>query len=152
MRLYRIVKTKHLSTAWSGTGAQLYGGRWNPPGKPVVYLATSISLAILEIMVHLQSSLLLQSYTLLSIDIPDEKLEQLDLDSLSEDWKDPLPPDSTQSLGEAWLQSASSVGLRVPSVIVPSEFNVIVNPLHPDFAALLASVEKQPMAFDPRLI
>lgn len=152
MRLYRIVKTKHLSTAWSGTGAQLYGGRWNPPGKPVVYLATSISLAILEIMVHLQSSLLLQSYTLLSIDIPDEKLEQLDIDNLSEDWKDPLPPDSTQSLGEAWLQSASSVGLRVPSVIVPSEFNVIVNPLHPDFAPLLGSVEKQPMAFDPRLI
>ena len=152
MRLYRIVKTKHLSTAWSGTGAQLYGGRWNPPGKPVVYLATSISLAILEIMVHLQSSLLLQSYTLLSIDIPDEKLEHLNLDNLSEDWKDPSPPDSTQSLGEAWLQSASSVGLRVPSVIVPSEFNVIVNPLHPDFAPLLASVEKQPMAFDPRLI
>ncbi|MDN5681370.1 MAG: RES domain-containing protein [Ewingella sp.] len=152
MRLYRIVKTKHLSTAWSGTGAQLYGGRWNPPGKPVVYLATSISLAILEIMVHLQSSLLLQSYTLLSIDIPDEKLEQLNLVNLSEDWKDPSPPDSTQNLGEAWLQSASSVGLRVPSVIVPSEFNVIVNPLHPDFAPLLASVEKQPMAFDPRLI
>lgn len=152
MRLYRIVKTKHLSTAWSGTGAQLYGGRWNPPGKPVVYLATSISLAILEIMVHLQSSLLLQSYTLLSIEIPDEMLPQVERAQLQDDWKDPSPPDSTQSLGEAWLQAETSVGLRVPSVIVPTEFNVIVNPLHPEFAALLESVRAEPMMFDPRLI
>lgn len=152
MRLYRIVKTKHLSTAWSGTGAQLYGGRWNPPGKPVVYLATSISLAILEIMVHLQSSLLLQSYTLLSIAIPDDMLLAVDVSQLRDDWKDPSPPDSTQSLGEAWLQAESSVGLRVPSVIVPSEFNVIVNPLHPEFAALLESVQMEQMVFDPRLL
>jgi RES domain-containing protein len=103
-------------------------------------------------MVHLQSSLLLQSYTLLSIEIPDDQLEQLDLDTLSEDWKDASPPDSTQSLGEAWLQSASSIGLRVPSVIVPTEFNVIVNPLHPEFAPLLASVQVEPMVFDARLI
>lgn len=152
MRLYRIVKTKHLSTAWSGTGAQLYGGRWNPPGKPVVYLATSISLAILEIMVHLQSSLLLQSYTLLSIEVPDEMLPAVEVSQLDDDWKDPSPPDSTQSIGEAWLQSGRSVGLRVPSVIVPSEFNVIVDPLHAAFPALLESVQNEPMMFDPRLV
>lgn len=152
MRLYRIVKTKHLSTAWSGIGAQLYGGRWNPPGKAAVYLTTSISLAMLEMMVHLQSSLLLQSYTLLSIEITEDLLTQVAIDKLSDDWKDPSPPDSTQSLGEAWLQAGSSVGLRVPSVIVPSEFNVIVNPMHPTFPALLESVRAEPMVFDSRLI
>lgn len=151
MRLYRIVKTKHLATAWSGSGAQLFGGRWNPPGKPVVYLATSISLAILEIMVHLQNSLLLQAYTLLSIEIPDDKLPRLDLSQLPSDWKDPSPPDSTQSLGEQWLLAGESVGLRVPSVIVPSEFNAIMNPLHADFAALLETVQTEVMVFDPRL-
>ncbi len=145
------MKTKHLATAWSGSGAQLYGGRWNPPGKPVVYLATSISLAILEIMVHLQSSLLLQAYTLLSIDVPDEMLPSLDTSALNTDWKDPSPPDSTQNLGEAWLLAGESVGLRVPSVIVPSEFNAIMNPQHADFAALLETVKTEAMIFDPRL-
>lgn len=152
MKLFRIVKTKHLATAWSGSGAQLYGGRWNPPGKPVVYLATSISLAILEIMVHLQSSMLLQAYTLLSIEVPEEMLPALDASALSDDWKDPSPPDSTQSLGETWLQAGESVGLRVPSVIVPSEFNAIMNPQHADFAALLESVRNEPMIFDARLL
>jgi len=151
VKLYRIVKTKHLATAWSGTGAQLYGGRWNPPGKPVVYLATSISLAILEIMVHLQNSVLLQAYTLLSIEVPEEMLPVLDASTLSADWKDPSPPDSTQSLGEEWLLDGESVGLRVPSVIVPSEFNAIMNPLHADFAALLETIETEAMVFDPRL-
>lgn len=151
MKLYRIVKTKHLATAWSGSGAQLYGGRWNPPGKPVVYLATSISLAILEVMVHLQSSMLLQAYTLLSIEVPEENLPALDVSALSADWKDPSPPDSTQNLGEVWLEAGESVGLRVPSVIVPSEFNAIINPRHADFAALLESVQTEVMVFDQRL-
>ncbi|WP_413528363.1 RES family NAD+ phosphorylase [Rahnella inusitata] len=151
MKLFRITKTKHLGTAWSGTGAQIYGGRWNPPGRPVVYLAGSQSLAILEMLVHIHSSMLMQSYTLLSIEVPDDLLDTLEVSELAADWRSPSPPDSTQRQGEIWLVEGDYVGLKVPSVIVPSESNVLLNPQHPAFGDLLASVEREPMIFDPRL-
>lgn len=151
MKLFRIIQTQHLATAWTGAGAQIYGGRWNPPGRPVVYVTTSISLAILEMLVHLQNSMLMRSYTLLSIEVSDALLDTLEVDELAEDWRSPSPPDSTQRQGEAWLAEGEHVGLRVPSVIVPTEYNVLLNPQHPDFAQLLDSVEREPMMFDPRL-
>ncbi|MBF7996167.1 RES family NAD+ phosphorylase [Rahnella laticis] len=151
MKLFRIIQTQHLATAWTGAGAQIYGGRWNPPGRPVVYLTTSISLAILEILVHLQNSMLMRSYTLLSIEVPDTLLDTLEVDELTADWRSPSPPDSTQRQGEAWLAEGEHVGLRVPSVIVPTEYNVLLNPQHPDFAPLLDSAKREPMMFDPRL-
>lgn len=151
MKLFRIIQTQHLATAWSGVGAQLYGGRWNPPGRPVVYTTTSISLAILEILVHLQNSMLMRSYTLLSIDVPEALLDTLEVSELAADWRSPSPPDSTQRQGETWLVEGSYVGLKVPSVIVPAEYNVLLNPQHPAFAALLSSVQREPMMFDPRL-
>ncbi|PKE31588.1 hypothetical protein CWS43_05905 [Rahnella sp. AA] len=151
MKLFRIIQTQHLATAWTGAGAQIYGGRWNPPGRPVVYLTTSISLAILEILVHLQNSMLMHSYTLLSIEVTQAQLDTLEVDELAADWRSPSPPDSTQRQGEAWLADGEYVGLRVPSVIVPTEYNVLLNPQHPDFAQLLDSVEREPMMFDPRL-
>lgn len=151
MKLFRIVQTRYLATAWSGAGAQLYGGRWNPPGKSVVYLTGSISQAILEILVHVQNSMLMRSYTLLSIEVPEALLDTLDMTELAADWRSPSPPDSTQRLGEDWLAEGEYVGLKVPSVIVPTEYNVLLNPLHPAFAQLLSSVEREPMLFDPRL-
>lgn len=151
MKLYRIVQTRHLATAWSGAGAQLYGGRWNPPGRPVVYVTTSISLAILEILVHLQNSMLMRSYTLLSIEVPEELLDTLEVSELASDWRSASPPDSTQRQGDAWLEEGDYVGLKVPSVIVLSEYNVLLNPQHPAFVDLLSSTEREPMIFDPRL-
>ncbi|MBU9830902.1 MULTISPECIES: RES family NAD+ phosphorylase [Rahnella] len=151
MKLFRIVQNRHLATAWSGAGAQLYGGRWNPPGRPVVYVTTSISLAILEMLVHLQNSMLMRSYTLLSIEVPEELLDRLDVSELAADWRSASPPDSTQRQGDAWLAEGDYVGLKVPSVIVPTEYNVLLNPQHPAFADLLSSVQREPMMFDPRL-
>ena len=151
MKLFRIVQTRHLATAWSGAGAQLYGGRWNPPGRPVVYVTTSISLAILEILVHMQNSMLMRSYTLLSIEVPEEWLDTLEVSELAADWRSASVPDSTQRQGDNWLAEGEYVGLKVPSVIVPSEYNVLLNPQHPAFADLLSSVEREPMMFDPRL-
>lgn len=151
MKLFRIVQTRHLATAWSGAGAQLYGGRWNPPGRPVVYVTTSISLAILEILVHLQNSMLMRSYTLLSIEMPEDLLDTLEVSELASDWRSASPPDSTQRQGDEWLAEGDYVGLKVPSVIVPSEYNVLLNPLHPAFVDLLSSVQREPMIFDPRL-
>lgn len=151
MKLFRIVQSQHIATAWTGAGAQIYGGRWNPPGRPVVYLTTSISLAILEILVHLQNSMLMRSYQLLSIEVPEALLDTLEASELAADWRSPSPPDSTQRQGEAWLAEGEYVGLMVPSVIVPTEYNVLLNPQHQDFAQLLDSVEREPMMFDPRL-
>lgn len=117
----------------------------------MVYLAGSQSLAILEMLVHIHSSMLMQSYTLLSIEVPDDLLDTLEVSELAADWRSPSPPDSTQRQGEVWLVEGDYVGLKVPSVIVPSEYNVLLNPQHPAFGDLLASVEREPMIFDPRL-
>lgn len=116
-----------------------------------MYVTTSISLAILEILVHLQNSMLMRSYTLLSIEVSEELLDTLEVSELASDWRSASPPDSTQSQGDAWLADGDYVGLKVPSVIVPSEYNVLLNPLHPAFVDLLSSVEREPMIFDPRL-
>lgn len=152
MKLYRIVKTKHLSSAWSGFGAEQYGGRWNHPGYSAIYVATSISLAMIEMLVHLQKSQLLNSYTLLSLEIPDQQIAQLDTSSLSNNWKSYPAPDETMDIGDSWLESYSSVGLLVPSVIVPQEYNALLNPRHHELITYLQAVKTEPLNFDQRLL
>ena len=151
MRFYRIIKTKHISSAWSGFGAEQYGGRWNHPGYAAIYVASSLSLAMLEMLVHLQKSQLMDSYSMLTIDVPDEQIIELDSSSLSRHWQNYPAPDETMDIGDRWLESYSSVALLVPSVIVPAEYNAILNPHHHELIAYLKSVEQRPLKFDQRL-
>ena len=118
---WRLVKTRYAATAFDGEGARLYGARWNSPGTRVAYAADSVSLAILEVLVHLQSSQVLPSYSLLGVEIPDDLIERLDPSVLPRDWKRFPPPASLQAIGDAWVQAGSAAVLRVPSVIVESE-------------------------------
>ncbi|QIQ21771.1 RES family NAD+ phosphorylase [Zophobihabitans entericus] len=152
MKLYRIVKTEHIASAWSGYGAQQFGGRWNHPGRAMVYTASSISLAMLEILVHLQKSQFMSSYSLLSIEIPDKKLLNLDSDKLSRKWNTYPALDETMDVGDKWLEEGKSVGLIVPSVIIPLEKNVVLNPAHPDFSGYIKEQTIQLVSFDSRLI
>ncbi len=151
MRAVRITKRKHAQTAWSGYGAQQFGGRWNSVGYKAVYCASSASLAVLEVLVHLAQPDLLEHYLLLEVDVPDEAVAMLDPDDLPADWADSPAPASTQRIGDEWLLGGETLGLLVPSVVVPSEQNLLLNPAHPAFAAVLNTARETPYRFDPRL-
>lgn len=126
----------------TGKGAEITGGRWNRPGKPVVYCASTIALAALETVVHLNTKTLPLNRFLVRIEVPDAcwaAMQTHDAASLPVGWQ--AIPEGRVSLdiGDAWLASRSSLLLRVPSVIVPEEANVLLNPRHPDVARIRAT-------------
>ncbi|MCO7246091.1 RES family NAD+ phosphorylase [Halomonas sp. Mc5H-6] len=148
---YRLVKRKFQDIAFDGEGARLYGGRWNSPGKACVYVASSESLALLEIMVHLESYRLLNTYALLRLTLPAESILSVGTEDLPENWQEAPAPAETAELGDGWLASGQSLALAVPSVVVPRELNYMLNPAHPLFDRIVASAEVLPFQPDPRL-
>jgi len=149
--VYRLVKHKWLGSAFDGEGARRYGGRWNSRGRPCIYLAGSESLAILEVMVHLQDYRVLQHYTLIEIQLPDDGILQLPREQWPADWYEEPAPASTAQLGDTWLASQTSLALAVPSVVVPRELNYLLNPTHPDFSQVVQSARHIDFAPDQRL-
>jgi len=150
IRTWRITKRKHLETAFTGSGARKYGGRWNSPGTAIVYTAETQSLAALEMLVHLDNAGLLQGYILVAVDIEESLVEDLDLAQLPNNWRTDPPPPALRKFGDEWVASAYSVALRVPSALVPAESNVLLNPAHSDFVKLIVG-KPVPFSFDPRL-
>lgn len=130
---WRIVKTRHAAAAFTGEGARLYGGRWTSKGRPAVYTSATVALATLEILVHIDSTAALASFSLIPVEFPDRLVEDVEPTKLPGDWRSYPAPAQLQALGDAWLAAGRSAVLRVPSAVVPSEFNFILNPAHPDF-------------------
>ncbi|CAN7620176.1 RES family NAD+ phosphorylase [Phenylobacterium sp. LjRoot164] len=133
---------KAAFTALDGEGARIYGGRWNSPGRPMIYTAASPSLTLLEVLVHLDlpPELIPADYRLLSVYVPDDA----PIEDLSE------PPDDPLAAGDGFLQRGEALVLRVPSAVVPQESNCLINPRHPA-AALLRLDADHSFTFDPRL-
>jgi RES domain-containing protein len=150
--IYRLVKHKWLTQAFDGEGAKLYGGRWNSKGKTCVYCAGSESLALLEVLVHLGNSTVLEHYTMLELQIPEEQILNARPEILPSDWREEPAPPSTASFGDTWLESGQSLALAVPSVIIPREFNYLLNVQHPDFKAAVASAHELEFRLDERLV
>lgn len=147
---WRLTKTKFASDPLNADGARLYGGRWNSQGTSVVYFAESISLAILEVLVHLNAAKLLEAYSLIRIEFDERFLGEVNVEGLPTTWADfPAAPE-TQAIGDRWVRSAESLILRVPSAVVPLERLLVVNPHHPD-RRHLSIVSSAPFRFDPRL-
>jgi len=147
---WRIVKARYASAAFTGEGAKRDGGRWNSVGVAVVYLAESRALAIVENLVHLDADELIGHYRLLPATFDSGLVKELSTSELPMDWRrNPAPP-STSRLGDQWVRTGESAVLRVPSVIVPSESNFVLNPNHPQFHTIkLGPPEK--FRFDRRL-
>lgn len=148
---WRIVKAKHAATAFTGNGAKRFGGRWNSPGVAVVYVAGSTSLAILEMLVHLESQELMKRYVLFEVTFDDALATAVTPAALPKSWRKSPPPAALQQIGDTWVAQGRSAILRVPSAIVPAECHYMLNPAHPEFAKI-AIGPKQPVRFDPRLI
>lgn len=148
---YRLVKQKWRHSAYDGEGARLYGGRWNSKGNACVYLASSESLAMLEVMVHIEDYALLEKYTLIEVSLNGDDLLQLPKDEWPTNWRVDPAPSSTAEIGDSWLESQSSLALVIPSVVVPRETNYLLDPRHPNFAARVARATEVDFAPDKRL-
>jgi RES domain-containing protein len=147
---WRIVKKRHAGTAFDGEGARLYGGRWNSPGTAVVYTSETRALALLEILVGIRSTKVLSAYVLIPIRFEDNLVTNVDAEQLAEDWRLSPPRPSSQHIGDLWIAEGRSAILRVPSVIVPDEFNFVLNPAHTDFSRVNLG-EPRELNIDPRL-
>jgi RES domain-containing protein len=136
-RLHRAVRA-----AGDYPGALLAGGRWNRPGTGILYAAQHLSLACLEILVHLEKAQLPQEYVWSSTRLPSELavLETANVRELT----------ACQTAGQVWVETATELAVRVPSVVIPEEFNVLLNPKHAHFGELVWS-NPRPFHFDPRL-
>jgi RES domain-containing protein len=148
---WRIVKTRLAARAFDGEGARRYGGRWNSPGTRVVYTSQSASLAVLELLVHLQASAPLGSYALRSARFDDRLVSAVDRSSLPSHWRTFPASPALQRIGDAWIAAGTSLVLEVPSAIVEGESNYLINPTHPDLRRLRIG---PPVRFrlDPRLL
>ena len=134
----------------SGIGAKLTGGRWNSKGVPVVYCATSIALATLETVHYLRTGTLPFNRFLVRIEVPEAvwQARQI-LDQPPGGW-DAIPASlSASRAGDHWSAAGKTALLVVPSVIVPDECNVLINPRHPDAATITASTVRR-WQYDPR--
>ncbi len=148
--VWRITTARFAQTAFSGEGARLYGGCWNPKGCEVVYTAESQSLALLELMV--QDDPLRANYVLIPAALPaDLQMTQIDAGQLPDNWRTLGARDVLQAMGQEWIQNGQTAVLTIPSVVVPAERNYLLNPRHPDFARI-AIGEPQSLVTDTRLL
>jgi RES domain-containing protein len=134
----------------SGTGAKLTGGRWNSLGTRMVYSSVNIALAALETLSQIRTSVLPFNRFLVRIDIPDDLWKKRKvLDSLPGGWNAVPAGFTSRKIGDAWVASGESALLVVPSVIIPDEQNILINPVHPETSNILATTVKRWEA-DPR--
>ena len=151
MVVYRIAKETWAADL-AGTGARLHGGRWNPKGTPVLYTAPSRALATVEYLVHVDPLLLPTGLRMVAIELPDaSSVTRREVADLPEGWDDYPPPTALAKIGAAWIASAKSLVLEVPSAVVRGDFLCLINPLHPEARAVRA-VENVPYAIDTRLL
>jgi RES domain-containing protein len=146
---WRIVKPEYADDAYSGEGARRAGGRWNSPGVPVAYCSETVALATLELLANIPRRFRLPEYVLVSCRFDESLVRQIG--PLPDDWAGYPAPPEVQAIGNSWLLSGASAVLKVPSAIIQSEFNYVLNPEHPDFRSIDIG---QPMPFrvDYRLL
>lgn len=148
IEVWRIVKQKYAASAFDGEGAKINGGRWNHDGISMVYTSSSLSLAALELFVNLDCP---PQMHLVSIPayLPEACMMKYSI-PLPEGWNSYPASNVTKDIGTRWIEHASSAVLQLPSVIIPSEFNYLLNPNHMDFKKITFG-SPMPFSFDQRM-
>jgi RES domain-containing protein len=131
----------------SGEGAARVGGRWNSPGRPLVYASESLALCLAECLVHVTGRLP-TNYVAFKISFLDNEAEELSLKTLKAGWERDIA--QTRAVGDRWLAEARSLALIVPSVVLPESRNILLNPQH-SAASRMRVISQKPFTFDPRL-
>lgn len=151
MFCWRIAKKKYANSAFDGEGSGRKGGRWTPKGPPAVYTAQTESLAALEQFVQLGDEGQNIRFVCFKVEIPEEvRIEEVNIGSLPNNWKDTPAPDALKAYGADWLTRGETAVLKVPSALISSECNFILNPLHHDFQKIIISAPEK-FCYDPRM-
>jgi RES domain-containing protein len=150
LTVWRLCTAKYAATAYDGEGARLYGGRWSPKGVALTYTAESRALAIVEVLANTEEpkQLSLVPWVFIAAEFPPDLIEKPA--RVPEDWRQFPRSTTTQEFGATWAKEQRSVVLRVPSAVVPGEFNFLLNPRHPDFKRVKIG-KPETFSFDPRL-
>ena len=148
---WRIANAKYSSNLFDGEGARLFGGRWTSPGVAVVYTAESAALATLELLVHLGTSAVLSSYVLATASFAEGLVSEVKRSDLPPNWRSYPAPPALQLMGDRWFRAAASAVLQMPSVVIETEFNYLLNPQHKDFRSIRITVP-EPFQMDVRLV
>jgi RES domain-containing protein len=149
MIVYRLSKTIFANDL-SGLGAEKVGGRWNSPGRAMIYTSASRALSLAEIAVRIPMGNIPDDYSLITLYIPPGSTFTIQSKDLSPDWKKIPPSRSTRILGDQFIDDKKYLTMKVPSVIVQGEFNFLLNPRHKGMKDVkIISIE--PFQFDSRL-
>jgi len=150
-RVWRICKRRYAGRAFDGEGARLHGSRWTSPGVRVAFASETLSLAVLEVLVHLGTAAPLVAYCALTVEIPADLIETIAPDALPGGWRASPPPHALRTFGDAWVREGRSVVLQVPSSVIPHENNFLLNPAHGKFRRLVIG-RPSPLDLDPRVV
>ncbi|MCO4098863.1 MAG: RES family NAD+ phosphorylase [Gemmatimonas sp.] len=151
MIVWRLTRGPYA--ALDGEGARRGGGRWNSVGTALVYASHALSLAALEYLVHIDPDDAPADLVGIALEIPDTPAltERWELATLPRDWRALSIPAACQTRGDAWVAGQSALAVWVPSVVIPGEANLLINPVHAAMADIRV-LEIAPFAFDPRLL
>ncbi len=127
MLLYRLSKTEFAGDL-AGTGAKLYGGRWNNKGTACIYTSVSRALAVLEFASNVELEFVPNELSITTYELPEELCHVLKAKDLPKNWTETPSPQSSKDLGSSYFSDNSILCLRVPSVVVPEEYNYLINP------------------------
>lgn len=148
--VWRIVHKKFAADAYSGKGAGKHGARWNGPGSPVAYASESLSLATLEKLVYGVLFTALNQTVIVPARIPNSLIEKIDETKLPRNWRDSPAPIKLRSIGDKWIKDNRYAALRVPSAVIPIEYNYLINPHHADYSKIISG-PAQSYILDKRL-
>jgi RES domain-containing protein len=154
VRLWRLARLHFAPTtrdAYSGEGIARRGGRWNSRGVYVAYASSSRALAILEYLAHIDRSMIPDDLALFGVRLPEDAAESIAPDSLPEDWNRIPAPSTLAAIADAWIHARSSLALEVPSVVAPGDNNILINPGHPAFHAILFD-DPEMLRLDERIL
>ena len=149
MKLFRISKCNFINDL-TGKGAALFGGRWNSKGIYILYTAATASLALLETIVH-TSTFPKEGFCILEIEIPENKILEIKEKQLPSDWRMLPAPARLRKIGDSFVRNREYLALKIPSVILPGEFNYLLNPEHPDFKKIRV-IKTNKISVDERLV
>ena len=152
MVVNRIVKTRERALDLSGKGAFLYGGRWNSEGIFMLYTSTHASLAMLEILVHADESEIPPQLFVSQIEIAEKApIYQYPEEALPDNWREPDHL-GLKKIGDQLMKDRQYLGFKVLSAVLPSEFNLLLNPLFPGYTDLVTIKRTYQLETDPRLM
>jgi RES domain-containing protein len=150
MRVYRIAKQKYIKDL-TGIGAKTVGGRWNPKGVAILYTSTTAALSALEVLAHLPAAYFPDDMSIATIEVPDSLITTVDIEKIPDNWNKTPVPIEVQNFAMQWIAEEHYLGLKVPSIIIPKEKNLLVNPMHSNFDKVKL-LDVEPFCFDTRLL